>query len=77
MAQIVLRNVHLTVNLAHVNTRMDHVYVLQGGRVKVVLQVFLEKKIISAYSYFKFQLQISFSSYKISTVQNKSKIFIN
>lgn len=57
MAQTVLGNVHLTVNLAHVNTRMDHVYVLQGGRVKVVLQVFLaKKKKKSAKSYFKFQV---------------------
>lgn len=39
MAEIARKNVHLTVNLAHVNTQMGHVSVLQDGRVIIVPQV--------------------------------------
>lgn len=43
-AQTVQGNVHLTVNLTHVNMRMDHVLVLQVGRVIIVQQVMLFKR---------------------------------
>lgn len=43
-AQTVQGNVHLTVNLTHVNMQMDHVLVLQVGWVKIVPQVILFKK---------------------------------
>lgn len=43
-AQTVQGNVHLTVNLTHVNMQMDHVLVLQVGWEKVVLQVMLFKQ---------------------------------
>lgn len=43
-AQTVQGNVHLTVNLTHVNMRMDHVLVLQVGWVIIVLQVMLFKR---------------------------------
>lgn len=39
MAQTVHGNVHLTVYLIHVDTRTDHVLVLQVGWVIIVLQV--------------------------------------
>lgn len=42
--QTVQGNVHLTVNLTHVNMRMDHVLVLQVGWVIIVLQVMLFKR---------------------------------
>lgn len=40
-AQTVQGNVHLTVNLTHVDMQMDHVLVLQVGWVIIVLQVML------------------------------------
>lgn len=38
LEQTVPGNVHLTVNLTHVDIRMDHVLVLQAGWVIIVLQ---------------------------------------
>lgn len=44
-AHTVHGNVHLTVNLTHVDIKMDHVVVLQVGWVIIVLQVMLLKSI--------------------------------